>query len=149
MTSHIFIDADACPVKDEARRVADRYGLPITFVSNQGMRPIVGPNVEQVVVKAGADAADDWIVGHATAGDVVVTADILLAARCLEKSCRVLNPTGHVYTPDNIGSAVAMRELTAHLRTTGEIRGINPSFSKKDRSQFLQALDRLVQQKVK
>lgn len=145
MSIRIFVDADACPVKDEAARVAARYSVPITFVSNNGLRPIHGPTVQQVVVAAGFDAADDWIVEQAAAGDVVVTADVPLAARCLEKGCQVLNATGQPFTADTIGSALAMRELNAYLRDAGEIKGSNPSFSKKDRSQFLQALDRAVQ----
>jgi hypothetical protein len=145
MSIQIFVDADACPVKDEAARVATRYGVPVTFVSNNGLRPIVGPTVQQVVVAAGADAADDWIVERAAAGDIVVTADIPLAARCLEKGCRVLNPTGEAFTADTIGSALAMRDLNAYLRDAGEIKGANPSFSKKDRSRFLQALDLALQ----
>ncbi len=145
MSLQIFVDADACPVKEEAIRVATRYGLPIILVSNQGMRPIVAANVAQVVVSSGFDAADDWIVERTVAGDIVITADILLAARCLEKGCRVLNSTGAFFNADNIGSALAMRELNAHLRETGESKGYNASFSKKDRSQFLQSLDLLIQ----
>ena len=145
MPLQIFVDADACPVKEEAIRVATRYGLPITLVSNQAMRTFVGPNVTQVAVGTGFDAADDWIVERADAGDIVITSDILLAARCLEKSCRALNSTGAFFDADNIGSALAMRELNAYLREAGEIKGYNASFSKKDRSQFLQSLDLLIQ----
>jgi len=143
MTTEIFVDNDACPVKDEAIRVAARYSLPITLVSNQGMRPIA--NVKQVVVGAKFDAADDWIVEHAGTGDIVVTADIRLAARCLDKGCKALNPAGQVFTPQNIGTALSLRDINAHLRETGESKGYNPSFSKKDRSQFLQSLDMLIQ----
>jgi uncharacterized protein YaiI (UPF0178 family) len=142
---HIFIDGDACPVKEETIRVAGRYDLPVTLVSNQGMRPIKLPNIKQIVVSAKFDAADDWIVEHINNGDIVITSDIPLAARCIQKGCKALNPTGHVFTPDNIGSAVSLRELNVHLRETGEIKGYNPSFSKKDRSQFLQSLDMLIQ----
>jgi uncharacterized protein YaiI (UPF0178 family) len=141
----LFVDADACPVKEEAIRVATRYGLEITLVSNQGMRPYSLPHVKQVVVSAAFDAADDWIVEHAQTGDIVVTGDILLAGRCLEKACLALAPTGRVFTQHNIGSALAMRELSAYLRETGESKGYNPSFSAKDRSQFLQSLDKLIQ----
>ncbi|QEL20229.1 YaiI/YqxD family protein [Limnoglobus roseus] len=144
MGLRIFIDADACPVKAEAVRVATRYSLLITLVSNQGMASIPGPTVEQVVVRSGFDAADDWIVEHATANDIVVTADIPLAARCLEKGCHVLNPTGQPTTADTIGPALAMRELNAYLRESGDIKGHNPTFSKRDRSQFLQSLDQLI-----
>lgn len=145
MAIHIYVDADACPVKDEAVRVAVRYSLSLTFVSNQRMRPIVGPNVEQVVVASGFDAADDWIVERVEVGDIVVTADIPLAARCLEKGGRVLNSNGSLFDTDTIGSALAMRELNAYLRESGDIKGHNPSFTKRDRSQFLQALDLLIQ----
>ncbi len=139
----LLIDGDACPVKDEAVRVAARYNIPVTLVSNQGMRPM--PNVRQVVVSAKFDAADDWIVENAAPGDIVITSDIQLAARCLEKQCKALNPTGQEFTKQNIGSALASRELNAYLREAGEIKGGNASFSKKHRSQFLQSLDRLMQ----
>jgi uncharacterized protein len=145
MAIQIFIDSDACPVKEEVMRVATRYGLHVTFVSNQGMRPLNLPNVKQVVVGAKFDAADDWIAEHAGTNDIVVTNDILLAGRCVGKGCKALNPAGHVFTPQNIGTALSLRELNAHLRETGESKGYNPSFSKKDRSQFLQSLDMLVQ----
>lgn len=145
MAIHIFIDGDACPVKEETIGVATRYDLNVTLVSNQGMRPLKLPNVSQVVVGAKFDAADDWIVEHATAHDIIITSDILLAARCLEKNCKVLNATGHVFTAQNISATLATRELNAHLRETGESKGHNPSFSKKDRSQFLQSLDLLIQ----
>ena len=145
MAIQIFVDGDACPVKDEAIRVATRYGLQITLVSNQGMRPIQGANIRQVVVGAKFDEADDWIVDHASSGDIVVTSDIPLAGRCLEKGCKALKPNGHIFTQANIGTALSMRDLSAHLRETGESKGYNPSFSKKDRSEFLQSLDRLIQ----
>ena len=145
MAIHIYVDADACPVKDEAVRVAVRYSLPLTFESNQRMRPIVASNVEQVVVASGFDSADDWIVERVAAGDIVVTADIPLAARCLEKGGCVLNSNGSLFDADTIGSVLAMRELNAYLRESGDIKGHNPSFTKRDRSQFLQALDLLIQ----
>jgi uncharacterized protein YaiI (UPF0178 family) len=149
MSIHIYVDNDACPVKEEALKVAARYKLEITLVSNQGMRPIYAPNVHQVVVGAGFDAADDWIVEHASAGDIVVTSDIPLAARCLEKGAAALNATGHIFSPQNIGSALSMRALNAHLRETGESKGYNASFSKQDRSRFLQSLDLLIQKTLK
>ncbi len=145
MAIQIFVDSDACPVKDEAIRVATRYNMQITLVSNQGMRPINTPNVKQVVVGAKFDAADDWIVENSNAGDIVITADIQLAARCLDKGCKALNPAGYIFTTQNISSALSMRSLNAHLRETGDIKGHNPTFTKKDRSQFLQSLDRLIQ----
>lgn len=142
---HIYIDADACPVKTEAIRVATRYKLTITLVSNQGMRPIPQTNVQQIVVSAAFDAADDWIIEQITTGDIVITADIPLAARALEKHAKALNPNGKIFTQQNIGSVLAMRNLNAHLRETGEIAGYNPPFSSKQRSDFLQNLDRLIQ----
>lgn len=149
MPIQIFVDNDACPVKEEIIRVADRYTLHITLVSNQGMRPMNLPHVTQIVVSSAFDAADNWIVEHANAGDIVVTADIPLAARCMGKDCKVLNHAGYIFTPQNIGSALSLRELNAHLRETGEIKGYNPGFSKKDRSQFLQSLDMLIQKSGK
>jgi uncharacterized protein YaiI (UPF0178 family) len=143
--THLYIDSDACPVKDEAIKVATRYALPITLVSNQGMRPIHALNVRQIAVGSKFDAADDWIVENAASGDIVVTADIQLAGRCLAKGCKVLNHTGALFTEQNIGNALSMRELNSYLREAGEIKGFNASFSKKDRSQFLQSLDLLIQ----
>ncbi len=140
----VFVDSDACPVKDEVIKVATRYQRMVTFVSNQGMRPYHLPNVKQVVVSASFDAADDWIVEQVQAGDVVVTNDIPLASRSIKKGCRALSPSGHMFNEQNIGAAMAMRELNAHLRETGESKGYNASFSKKDRSQFLQSFDRLL-----
>ena len=142
---HIFVDNDACPVKEEILKVAARYDLCVTLVSNQGMRPIPSPKVKQVVVGAGFDAADDWIAEHVGERDIVITADIQLAGRCLSKKASVVGPTGHIFNQQNIGTALAMRELSAHLRETGESKGYNPSFSKKDRSSFLQSLDLLIQ----
>jgi uncharacterized protein YaiI (UPF0178 family) len=135
----IYVDADACPVKDEAVRVAERHGLFIHFVSNSFMRLPEGPLIRRMVVAEGADAADDWIVEHIAAGDIVVTADIPLAARSLKK--QVIGPTGKPFTEAGIGMALAMRELSAHLRETGESKGYNASFTKQDRSRFLEALE--------
>ena len=139
--SQIYVDADACPVKDEVLRVAARHGLVTTFVANFGLRPSRDPLVRNIVVPQGADAADDWIVEHVAAGDIVVTADIPLARRALEKKAVVLGPTGRPFTPDSIGMALAMRELNQHLRETGESRGLNAGFTARDRQSFLQALD--------
>jgi uncharacterized protein YaiI (UPF0178 family) len=141
----IYVDADACPVKDEVMRVAQRDGITVHYVSNAWMRLPESPLVNRVVVSDGFDAADDWIAENIVAGDIAITADIPLAARCLEKQARVIGPTGRPFTEDGIGAALAMRELKGHLRDTGEIRDHGPSFSKQDRSQFLQALDRVVQ----
>jgi uncharacterized protein len=141
----IFIDADACPVKEEAARVAARHGLVIHYVSNSHMRLPNGSNVMRVVVAEGADAADNWIVETVAANDIVVTADIPLASRAIKKGARVLAHTGKPFTQDSIGMAVAMRDLMAQLRETGDVRGSNPVFTPADRSQFLQGLEKIIQ----
>ena len=141
----IYVDADACPVKDETVRVAERHGLTVHMVSNSGMRVAGSPLVRPVLVPDGLDAADDWIAERAGPDDVVVTADIPLAARCLKAGASVIGPTGKPFTADNIGTALAMRDLMGHLRDTGEVRGNNPSFTPRDRSRFLQALEAAVQ----
>jgi len=140
----IYVDADACPVKDEVVRVAQRHGLAVTFVANFGLRPSRDPMIRNVMVSQGADVADDWIADNAGANDIVVTADIPLAARVLDKGAHALGPTGRPFTPDSIGMALAMRDLNQHLRETGESRGFNKEFSGRDRSAFLQTLDQLV-----
>lgn len=140
----IYVDADACPVKDEAIRVAMRHRLTITLVANQGSRPTRDPMIRYVYVPYGPDAADDWIVEQVVANDIVVTADIPLAGRVLEAGAQALGPTGKRFTRDSIGMALAMRELKQHLRETGESRGLNPEFSARDRSHFLAALDEAV-----
>ena len=139
----IFVDADACPVKAEAMRVAERLGLVVTLVSNGGIRPSRDPMVRVVIVPSGADAADDWIVAHAQANDIVLTADIPLAGRAIDSGCHVLGFTGKPFTAASIGMALAMRELNQHLRETGESKGYNASFAPADRSAFLSALDTL------
>ena len=142
----IYVDGDACPVKDEVVRVAERHGLTVHLVSNQWLRGPDTPLVRRVVVTTeGLDAADNWIVDHVGTQDIVVTADIPLAARCLEKGARVLGPTGKPFKENGIGMALAMRELMATLRDSGEIRGGGPAFGKQDRSRFLQALEQAVQ----
>jgi len=143
----LYIDADACPVKEEALRVARRHKLPVIVVSNRGLRPSGDPLVRQVVVSDAFDAADNWIAQHANAGDIVITADIPLAARCVKAGAQALGPTGRPFTPANIGMASAMRDLKAHLRETGASRGLNASFTKEDRSRFLQALEELVRKR--
>lgn len=142
--TQIFVDADACPVKDEVVRVGERYGLVVTFVSNGGLRPSRDPMVKHVVVSKGADAADDWIVDNAEVGDIAITADVPLAARLVPNGVDVLGPTGRPFTPESIGMAVAMRDLKQHLRESGEIKGYNAAFSARDRSAFLSALDQAV-----
>ncbi|MEQ9248394.1 MAG: YaiI/YqxD family protein [Nitratireductor sp.] len=145
----IYVDADACPVKPEAARVAERHGLVIVYVSNGGLRPSRDPMVRHVVVPGTADAADDWIVENAVAGDIAITADVPLAARLVEMDVHVLGPTGRPFTPETIGMAVAMRNLKQDLRESGEIKGYNPGFTARDRSDFLQALDRTVRRALK
>jgi uncharacterized protein YaiI (UPF0178 family) len=142
---HIFIDADACPVKDEVYRVAKRYGLRITLVANSLMRIPKDALIHLEVVPGGFDAADDWIAEHSGLDDIVISADIPLAARCLKNGAFVLGSTGRPFTEDTIGSALATRELLTGLRDLGEIGGGPPPFSKRDRSQFLQELDKMIQ----
>ncbi|MBB3911517.1 YaiI/YqxD family protein [Sphingomonas desiccabilis] len=138
----VLVDADACPVKDEVYRVAERHGAQVTIVSNAWLR--VPPGVERVVVDSGFDAADDWIAEHADARSVVVTADILLADRALKAGASVVAPSGRPFTTASIGSAIAVRAIMADLRAGGEQIGGPPPFSKADRSRFLQALDALL-----
>lgn len=142
---NIYVDADACPVKDEAVRVAVRHGATIYMVANSWMRLPEGELVERVVVEQGADAADDWIAERAGPGDITITADIPLASRCLKAGAKVIGPTGKPFTDAGIGMALAMRDLMSDLRDSGEVRGNNPVFSPRDRSQFLQALEHAVQ----
>ena len=140
----MIVDADACPVKDEVYRVAKRYGLQTLVVANSPMGVPRDALVELVVVGGDFNAADDWIAEQITAADIAITADIPLAARCLEKGARALDPKGREFTPDSIGDALASRELMAHLREIGDITGGPKPFTARDRSNFLQALDRLV-----
>jgi uncharacterized protein YaiI (UPF0178 family) len=142
---HVFIDADACPVKDEVYRVAERYSLPVTVVANSRMRVPASSGIELQVVPGGFDAADDWIAEHVERGDIVITADIPLADRCVKAGACVLGTTGKPFTEDNIGSALATRDLLADLRGAGEITGGPPPLGPRDRSRFLQALDEMVQ----
>ena len=141
----ILVDADACPVKQEVYRVASRYGLRVTLVANSWMRTPDDPRITLEVVDAGLDEADDRIVERVRPDDVVVTADIPLASRCLEKGARVLGTSGRPFTEDNIGGAVATRDLLAELRGAGEITGGPPPLTKGDRSRFLQQLDETIQ----
>ena len=142
---NIYVDADSCPVKDEVLRIASRHGLEIYMVSNSWMLQVMGPKVHKVLVQAGADEADNWIAEHIEKNDIAVTADILLAQRCLKNRAYVVGPQGKNFTEDNIGMAVAMRGLNTHLREAGEISGYNHSFTKQDRSRFLQALEATIQ----
>lgn len=142
---HILVDADACPVKQEIYRVARRYGLEVTIAANSWMRTPEESWIALEVVEDGFDAADDWIVEHVQPDDIVITADIPLASRCLAKGARVIGPTGKVFSEDSIGQAVAMRDLLTDLRSAGEITGGPRPLTKGDRSQFLQELDRVIQ----
>ena len=137
----ILIDADACPVKDEVYRVAFRREVAVRVVSNARIRIPDHPLVERVVVSGAFDAADDWIAGEAGRSDVVITADILLADRCLKAGACVLGPTGKPFTNASIGSAIAMRAIMADLRSGGDVVGGPAPFAKADGSRFLQALD--------
>jgi uncharacterized protein len=145
----LYVDADACPVKDESVRVAERHGLTIHFVSNAFMRLPEGPLIQRVVVAEGPDAADDWIAERIGEKDIAVTADIPLAARCLKRGAQAIGPTGKPFTDASIGMALAMRDLSSHLRETGESKGYNASFTRRDRSRFLEALELAVQQALR
>jgi len=142
---HIFVDADACPVKPEVYRVASRYRLAVTLVANSRMRIPDGPGVTLQVVSDGFDAADNWIVEHVQPHDIVITGDIPLASRCLKVGASVIGTTGKVFRHDNISQTVATRDLLAELRVTGEITGGPPPLTPRDRSRFLQSLDEAIQ----
>ena len=142
---HIYIDADACPVKNEIYRVAKRYNLEVTIVTNTWMRI---PNEKWItlkVVESGLDVADDWIVENVQKSDIVITTDIPLASRCIDKKARVITSTGKEFDENNISQAVATRDLLTNLRSTGEITGGPPPLKKSDRSRFLQTLDEIIQ----
>jgi uncharacterized protein YaiI (UPF0178 family) len=140
----IFVDADACPVKEEVYRVARRYQLKVYVVSNGGVRVPADPLLEMVVVAEGPDAADDWIAERAKPGDIVVTQDIPLAHRALQAGAEAIGPSGRAFTTASIGAAMAQRGLMEHLRSTGEITGGPKPFAAGDRSRFLSALDEAV-----
>lgn len=140
------MDADACPVKQEVYRVADRYKLSVTLVAGSWMRIPNGTQITLKVVDQGMDAADDWIAEHLEPDDIVITGDIPLAARCVERGAYVLGPSGKPFTDDNIGPALATRDLLSKLREVGEVTGGPPPFDKRDRSRFLQELDKAVNQ---
>ena len=141
MSLRVLVDADACPVKEEIYRVALRHQVPVTIVSNARLRVVGHPLVSRVVVSDGFDAADDWIAEQTDAGAVVITADILLADRCLKAGGTVLAPTGRPFTTSSIGAAIATRAIMADLRAGGDQLGGPAPFAKADRSRFLQALD--------
>jgi uncharacterized protein len=145
----IYVDADACPVKNEVFRVALRYGLKVTVVSNSRMKIPQEDLFELIIVKDQFDAADDWIVEHVRENDIAVSADVPLAARCIKKGVRMLNPNGRIFTEESIGGALANRDLSTYLRDLGNItRGPAP-FDKRDRSRFLQRLDDVIQAALK
>lgn len=141
--TRVYVDADACPVKSEAERVATRHGVPLVIVSNGGIRPSPNPLVETVIVADGSDVADIWIADRAGPGDVVITGDIPLAARCVEAGAAVLKHNGEALTAANIGNILATRDLMADIRAADPFRqGGGKAFSKADRSRFLDALER-------
>ena len=140
-SGRILVDADACPVKDEIYKVAYRREVPVTVVSNSAIRTPAHPLIDRVVVGDAFDAADDWIAEAADARAVVITADILLADRCLKAGAAVLGPTGKPFTASSIGAAIATRAIMADLRAGGDVIGGPAPFAKTDRSRFLQALD--------
>ena len=141
----IFVDADACPVKQEIERVAGRHDLTVYMVRNGGLRPSAHPRFRPVIVAEGPDAADNWIAEHIQALDIAITADVPLASRCLKKNASVIGPSGKLFTADTIGMALGMRELSRHLReVTGE-QTVHAGFSRQDRSRFLGALENEIQ----
>jgi len=141
----IFVDGDACPVKAEVERVADRHGLTVYIVTNGGVRPSANPRIRHVIVTAGADVADDWIAERIQPFDIAITADIPLASRCLKQQASVIGPSGKKFTEDTIGMALGMRDLHRHLREATGQQTFNPGFTKQDRSRFLNALENEVQ----
>jgi len=140
----LYVDGDACPVKAEAERVATRHKVPMVVVANGGLRPSANPLVQIVTVAQGADEADKWIAERSGAGDIVITSDIPLAAKCVEAGARVLRPNGEAFTAANIGQQLAIRDLMADLRAANPLGagGGGKPFSKADRSRFLDALER-------
>ncbi|WP_413582858.1 YaiI/YqxD family protein [Bdellovibrio sp. HCB288] len=143
---NIYIDADGCPVKEEIYKVAERYQLKVFVVANKYLNIPQSSRIEMVVASSDFDAADDWIVEHAQKGDIVITADILLAERCIKNQVRAIGTKGIEFTEDSIGGAVATRELMQNLRHMGEVRGGPAPMDKKDRSKFLSTLDQVIQQ---
>jgi uncharacterized protein YaiI (UPF0178 family) len=141
----IFVDADACPVKDEVERVAGRHALEVFVVSNGGIRPTAHPHFHHITVAEGPDAADDWIAEHIEQFDIVVTADVPLASRCLKKHASAICPSGKLFTEESIGMALGMRELHRHLREATGQQTIHSNFTRQDRSRFLGALENEIQ----
>lgn len=143
--TEIYVDADACPVKSEVERVAERHGVHVYLVANAGMRPNRHPLITQITVPEGPDVADDWIAERVTAADIAITSDIPLASRCLERGARVLSPAGKPFTSENIGMALGMRDLKQHLRESTQSQTYNAGFTDKDRSRFLNVLENELQ----
>jgi len=141
----IYVDADGCPVKDEVYRVAGRYGLTVWMVANAWLRVPDDPSIRRITVGEGLDRADDWIAERIGPGDIVITADVPLAARCVAKGARAITPGGRRFDQSSIGAALADRNLMTALRETGEIRGGGRPFTKQDRARFLNALDAAIQ----
>src|SRR5277367_4137754 len=140
----IYVDADACPVKDEIYRVAARHGLPVSVVAGNFIRVPQDPLIERVAAGPGMDAADDWIAERAGKGDIVITSDIPLASRCVKSGCEVIAPNGKPFSEQSIGMTLAVRNLMTDLRSSGEITGGPKSFASRDRSAFLSALDQTI-----
>ena len=145
----VYIDADACPVKDEVYKVASRYGLRTVVVSNSFIQIPRSDLISRMIVDAGPDIADDWIAEVVAAGDVVITNDIPLAGRVLEKGAHALPANGRAFTRDSIGAALAQRSIMEHIRSTGQVTGGPPPFSAAQRSQFLQSLDQIIVKELK
>lgn len=145
----IYVDGDSCPVKEEVLRISMRHSLDVYLVSNRWTTQVMGPKVHKVLVPSGADVADNWIVDNISKNDIAVTSDILLAQRCLKLGAHVISPVGKVFTNDNIGIAVAMRDLNTHLRERGEISSHNKSMTKQDKSRFLQEIELIIQKVIK
>jgi uncharacterized protein len=143
-TTRIYVDADACPVKDEIYRVAARHGLAVSVVAGQFIRIPQDPLIERIAAGSGMDAADDWIAERAGKGDIVVTADIPLASRCVKAGAEVIAPNGKPFTEQSIGMTLAVRNLMTDLRSSGEVTGGPRSFAPRDRSAFLSALDQTI-----
>jgi uncharacterized protein YaiI (UPF0178 family) len=144
LSTRIYIDADACPVKDEIYRVAARFGLPVSVVAGQFIRIPADPAIERIAAGSGMDAADDWIAERAGKGDIVITSDVPLASRCVKAGAEVLAPNGKPFSEASIGMALAVRNLMTDLRSSGEVTGGPKSFSPRDRSAFLSALDQTI-----
>ncbi len=143
-TTRIYVDADACPVKDEIYRVATRHGLPVSVVAGQFIRVPQDPLIERVAAGSGMDAADDWIAERAGPGDIVITSDIPLASRCVKAGAEVIAPNGKPFSEQSIGMTLAVRNLMTDLRSSGEVTGGPRSFAARDRSTFLSTLDQTI-----